>query len=50
MDGKFIFYEHMNKKQRAVLDRQRRTVWNVKPVTKVVPSKKIYNRKRLRDY
>ena len=43
---KFTMYEKMNKRQRAALNRQRRRIWDVPPVTKVVPSKKIYNRKR----
>lgn len=43
---KFITYEQMNKKQRAAINKQRRKVWDVPPVTKVIPSKKIYNRKR----
>ena len=44
--AKFITYEKMSKKQKAEINKQRRGSWNgVNPVTKVVKSKKQYNRK-----
>ena len=39
----------MSKKARAELNKQQRVTWNMSPVTRVKASKKIYNRKRLRD-
>ena len=43
---KFISYQKMNKKKRKEIDKQKRGDWgDIKPVTKVVQSKKVYNRK-----
>lgn len=43
---KFISYQKMNKKKRKEIDKQKRGNWgDIKPVTKVVQSKKVYNRK-----
>ncbi|MBO4367540.1 MAG: hypothetical protein J5859_02400 [Clostridia bacterium] len=42
----FIPKEKLSKKERKKLDRERRCVWAVPPVTRVVESKKLYNRKR----
>ena len=43
---RFVPREKMSKRQRRKLDAERRTVWQVDPATKVVQSKKIYNRKK----
>ena len=37
----------MSKKERAKLDREKRVIWEFSPVTRIKPSKKIYNRKRI---
>ena len=47
---KFTSYKQMNKKQRAALNKQRRKTWEASPVTKVIPSRKIYDRKRCREW
>lgn len=44
--GKFIAREKLSKKARRELDSQRRTLWEVSPVTKKVESKKRYSRKK----
>lgn len=44
--GKFIANEKLSKKARKELDSQRRVLWEVPPTTKVIESKKLYNRKR----
>ncbi len=43
---KFIEREKMSKKARKELDSRSRAVWGISPVTRRVPSKKAYNRKR----
>lgn len=40
--------EKLSKKARKELDSQRRTLWQVQPVTKKIESKKLYNRKKAR--
>ena len=42
----FVPRDKMSKRQQKELDAQKRTVWNIKPTTKVVQSKKIYDRKK----
>ena len=42
----FIPMEKMNKRQRAALNKQRRQTWDFKPITRVKPSAKVYNRKK----
>ena len=44
----FTPYKKMNKRQRAALDKQKRNSWEFSPITRVKPSKKIYNRKKMR--
>lgn len=46
MAEKMISREKLGKKARKELDAQRRNLWSTNPVTRVVESKKIYNRKR----
>lgn len=50
----FITYEKMSKKQQKLINAAKRGSWgNVKPITKVKASAKIYNRKKQqgsRDY
>lgn len=43
----FVPAEKMSKKKRKELNSAKRTEWAFSPVTRVKPSKKIYNRKRL---
>jgi len=43
---KFIEREKMSKKARRELDRQRRVVWIISPVTRRADDKKKYSRKR----
>lgn len=43
---RFVPREKLNKKARKAQDRRQRELWPVSPVTKVVPSQKIYNRKK----
>ncbi len=38
----------MGKRARKILDASQRRTWQVSPVTKLVPSKKLYSRKRRR--
>lgn len=44
--SRFIAREKLSKKARRELDSQRRTLWDVPPVTKKIESKKLYNRKK----
>ena len=44
---KFVSYEKMSKKQQKIVNASKRGSWgNVKPITKVKASAKIYNRKK----
>lgn len=45
-----IPYEKMNKRQRAAHDKQRRVEWEFKPITRVKPSAKVYDRKKAKHY
>lgn len=51
---RFVSYEKMSKKQQKIVNASKRGNWgNVKPITKVKASTKIYNRKKKqnsRDY
>ncbi|MGN0470093.1 MAG: hypothetical protein ACI4GV_04170 [Acutalibacteraceae bacterium] len=49
---KYVPFCKMSKKQQKEINRQKRTVWNVNPITRKTENKKIYNRKksRLNDY
>lgn len=42
-----IPYAKMSKRQKKEHDRKNRTIWQFSPVSRVVQSKKAYNRKRL---
>lgn len=44
--SRFIAREKLSKKARRELDSQRRTLWDVPPVTKKIESEKLYNRKK----
>ena len=46
----FVPYQKMNKRQRAVLDKQKRNTWEFSPVSRVKASKKLYNRKKKVSY
>ena len=39
----------LSKKARKELDKQKRVTWDFSPVSRVKQSKKVYNRKRLRN-
>lgn len=44
---KFVSYEKMSKKQQKIVNASKRGNWgNVKPITKVKASAKIYNRNK----
>lgn len=45
---KFIPREKMGKKARKEHDSKMRSVWEIRPVTKLKDSKKAYNRKKIR--
>ena len=49
---KYVPFCKMSKKQQKEINRQKRSVWNVNPITRKTENKKIYNRKksRLNDY
>ena len=49
---KYVPFCKMSKKQQKELNRQKRILWNVNPITRKTENKKIYNRKksRLNDY
>lgn len=42
-----ISYNKMSKKQKKELNSKKRTTWNFVPVTRVKPSGKVYNRKKV---
>ena len=47
---KFIAYEKLSKKEQKELNAEKRKTWgDVKPITKVKPSAKLYNRKKKQD-
>ena len=44
---KFVVYEKLSKKKQMALAKENRKTWgNIKPITKVKPSGKVYSRKR----
>ena len=48
--AKFIAYEKLSKKEQKKLNAEKRKTWgDVKPITKVKPSAKLYNRKKKQD-
>ena len=47
MDMKqFVPRDKMSKRQKKTLDKQKRAIWSIKPTTKIVKSKKVYDRKK----
>ena len=45
--AKFIAYEKLSKKEQKKLNAEKRKTWgDLKPITKVKPSAKLYNRKK----
>ena len=45
--AKFIAYEKLSKKEQKKLNAEKRKTWgDIKPITKVKPSAKLYNRKK----
>ena len=48
---KFVPYEKMSKKQKREINKEKRNLWGMNPVTRKSENKKVYNRKKLRrDY
>ena len=48
--AKFIAYEKLSKKEQKKLNAEKRKTWgDIKPITKVKPSAKLYNRKKKQD-
>lgn len=46
----FTSYEKLSKKQKKEMNNAKRVTWDFKPVTRVKPSAKIYNRKKEKLY
>jgi hypothetical protein len=46
MMKQFVPRDKMSKRRRKKLDAEKRTLWEIDPTVKIVPSKKIYNRKK----
>ena len=44
----FTPYEKMSKKQKAEYNKSKRVTWDFSPVTRKVPSKKVYDRKKVK--
>lgn len=44
----FVSESKMSKRQKAALNKQKRNTWDFSPVTRVKPSKKIYDRKKVK--
>ncbi len=47
---KFIPREKMSKRDRNLLDKQKRITWGFTPTDRVVNSAKIYNRQKFKNY
>lgn len=48
--AKLIAYEKLSKKEQKKLNAEKRKTWgDIKPITKVKPSAKLYNRKKKQD-
>lgn len=45
----FISKDKMSKKTKRELNSAKRMVWDFKPVTRIKPSAKVYNRKRMQN-
>ncbi len=43
----FVAREKLSKKNRKELERKKRVMWQMNPETRVVESKKVYNRKKV---
>lgn len=48
--AKFVPFEKLSKKQKREINNQKRNTWTMNPETRIVPSKKIYNRKKVESY
>ena len=46
----FISENKMSKRERATINKQRRSTWSISPITRVKEDKTKYNRKRLKYY
>lgn len=46
----YVSYNKMNKKEQRKIDLSHRNVWNINPISKVKESKKIYNRKKMKQH
>ena len=45
----FVSRDKMSRKNRRAMDRTKRTVWEMSPVTKIRESGKLYNRRKLKS-
>lgn len=50
MAKKFVPFEKLSKKQKAEINRQKRTGWQVNPVTRIVSDKTKYNRAKFKNF
>ena len=48
-DAKFVELGKMNKRDRYKLNNNKRNTWSINPVSRVKPSGKVYNRKKVTD-
>ncbi len=44
--NKYIPYTKLGKKAQKKFNKERREEWSIQPITKVIPSKKVYDRKK----
>ena len=42
----FVPRDKMSKRKKKTLDKQKRAIWSIKPTTKIVKSKMVYDRKK----
>ena len=49
MTQKLVSKNKLSKKARRELDKQKRVTWDFSPVSRVKPSKKVYNRRWSRE-
>lgn len=49
MKNTFVEYRKLSKKEQRKVNAERRATWDCSPVSKVVPNKKVYNRKKAKE-
>lgn len=47
---RFVEYRKLSKKAQKAQNAAKRTLWDCSPVSRVVPSKKVYNRKKVQGF